>query len=303
MLSTVSLLTFSCLTDNNLLMCFLIDFSLKPFKIIYLYALGKGSKSTFKKSIKKMRFTYLIYLLLISLFFNCKNSKNYLTKIEGKQIQIVDSLIVDSEIDAFIKPYREHIEKDLDSVLAYSIDTYSKTDGQFNTAIGNFMADAIFDEVNPIFKTRHNKNIDFVFLNFGSIRSIIPKGNVTTRNIFEIMPFDNDIYIIAYKGHEIINLVKDIVSNKQAHPISKIKIVIDKNYNLVETTINNKEIDLSKTYYLAISDYMYNSRLDSWIPNEGVYPLNYHIRNILIDHVKKIDTIKPVIDDRFAQID
>lgn len=249
-----------------------------------------------------MRFTHLIYLLTILLFFNCKQTKAYITKIEGKRITISDSLSINSDIDSFIKPYRDHIEKDLDSVLAYSVGTYSKTDGEFNTAIGNFMADAVFEETNPIFKSKHNKNIDFVFLNFGSIRSTIPEGNITTRNIFEIMPFDNDIYIIAYKGSKIIGLVKEIVENKQAHPISKIKIVIDENYNVIKTTINNKEIESSKTYYLAISDYMYNSRLESWIPNEGVYPLNYHIRNILIDHVKKIDTINPVIDDRFIQI-
>ncbi|MEN3322445.1 5'-nucleotidase [Mariniflexile soesokkakense] len=249
-----------------------------------------------------MRFTYLIYLLYILLFFNCKQPKAYVTKIEGKQIPITDSLAIDSEIEAFIKPYRTHIEKDLDSVLAYSVGTYTKTDGAFNTAIGNFMVDAVYDEANPIFKSRYDKNIDFVFLNFGSIRSIIPKGNVTTRNIFEIMPFDNDIYIVAYKGSQVLGLAKEIVENKQAHPISKIKIVIDKNYNLIKTTINNEEIDTSKTYYIAVSDYMYNSRVDFWLPNDGVYPLNYHIRNILIDHVKKIDTIEPVMDDRFTQI-
>ena len=250
-----------------------------------------------------MRFTHLIYLLYILLFFNCKQPKAYLSKIEGKQIQIKDSLVANPNIEAFIKPYREHIEKDLDSVLAFSKDIYSKTDGQFNTAIGNFMADAVFNEVNPIFKTRYDKNIDFVFLNFGSIRSNIPKGNVTTRNIFEIMPFDNDVYIVAYKGSQVLGLVKEIIENKQAHPISKIKIVIDKNYNLVETTINDKEIDPLKIYYIAISDYMYNSRIESRLPNDGLFPLNYHIRNILIDHVKKIDTIEPVIDDRFTQID
>jgi 5'-nucleotidase len=250
-----------------------------------------------------MRFTHLFILLIIFIFSSCKGEKLTLIKIEGSQIEITDSLVVDSEIDAFVKPYRDNIQKDLDSILAYSVDTYSKTDGELNTAIGNFMADAIYDEASPIFETRYDKNIDFVFLNFGSIRAIMPKGNITTRNIFEIMPFDNDIYIIAYKGKDILNLVKDIIENKQAHPISKIKIVIDKNHNLVKTTINNKEIDSSKTYYLAISDYMYNSRLSLWTPNEGVYPLNYYLRNILIDHVKKIDTIKPIVDDRFIKID
>ena len=37
-------------------------------------------------------------------------------------------------------------------------------------------------------------------------------------------------------------------------------------------------------------------------PNDTVYYLNYKIRNTLIDRFNKVDTINPVIDDRFIQI-
>ena len=249
-----------------------------------------------------MRFTYFFLLLNIFVFLGCKQEKLKLSKIKGKQIQITDSLQVNSEIDAFIKPYREHIQKDLDSVLAYSIGSYSKYDGEFNTAIGNFITDAIYAETNPVFKSRTNNNIHFVVLNFGSIRSIIPKGNVSAKTMFEIMPFDNDVYVVAYSGEKIKSFVKNLSETKQPNAISKLKIIIDKNLSLVEATINGESIDSSKTYYVAISDYMYNSKPELYKPNEGVYHLNYQIRNILIDHIKKIDTIKPVIDDRFVQI-
>ncbi|MGC1204907.1 MAG: 5'-nucleotidase [Flavobacteriaceae bacterium] len=249
-----------------------------------------------------MRFTHFFFLLYIFIFFSCKEQKLQLTKIEGSQIQITDSLSADAEIEAFIKPFREHIQKDLDSVLAYSLNTYSKHDGKYNTLIGNFLADAIFDEANPIFKIRTGKNIDMVFLNSGSIRSIIPKGNISARTMFEIMPFDNDTYVVAYNGDDVKRLIKDIVESKQAHAISKLKIRIDKDYNLINATIGNEKIDSSKTYYIAISDYMYNSRVEEWLPNEGLYPLNYHLRKIFIDHIKKIDTIKPDIKDRYIVI-
>jgi len=37
-------------------------------------------------------------------------------------------------------------------------------------------------------------------------------------------------------------------------------------------------------------------------PNNGVHVLNYKIRNALIDNFSKVDTINPIIDDRFIQI-
>ncbi|GAL80131.1 5'-nucleotidase [Algibacter lectus] len=36
--------------------------------------------------------------------------------------------------------------------------------------------------------------------------------------------------------------------------------------------------------------------------NDSLYVLDYKIRNALIDKFMKLDTINPVIDDRFTQI-
>lgn len=251
-----------------------------------------------------MRFTYLIYLLYILLLFNCKSPKDHLTKIEGKQIQITDSLATDLEIEAFIKPYRTHIKRDLDSVLAYSVNTYSKTDGTYNTAIGNFFADAIFDEADPIFKSKTGKNIDMVILNHGGIRSSINKGDITTRTAFEIMPFENSIIVVALKGSQIDSLTTYLSKARKAHPISNLKLSINENFDIVDTSINGKKINVNKTYYVATNDYLYNGgdNMTFFKPNEGVHVLNYKIRNALIDHFKKVDTINPVKDDRFIQI-
>ncbi|MEZ4792063.1 MAG: hypothetical protein R2783_00865 [Gelidibacter sp.] len=113
-------------------------------------------------------------------FASCKTPVSY-NKIEGKQIAITDSLSSDQNIETFIKPYREHVNSDLDNVLSYAVDTYSKSDGYLNTAIGNFMADVMYEQSNPIFRKRTGHDIDFVLLNHGGIRSIISKGSITTR--------------------------------------------------------------------------------------------------------------------------
>lgn len=251
-----------------------------------------------------MRFTHFFFLLYFFIFLSCKEQKLQLNKIEGSQIQITDSLAADAEIEVFIKPFREHIQKDLDSVLAYAKDTYSKSDGHLNTAIGNFMADAIYDETNPIFKSRTGHDIDMVLLNYGGIRAIISKGNISTRTAFEIMPFENSIIVVALKGAQIDSMVNYLATRKTAHPISKMKLIIDKDFNAVEATIKGEKINDNKTYYVATNDYLYNNgdNMRFFKPNEGTTILDYKVRNALIDHLKKIDTISPVIDDRFIQI-
>jgi 2',3'-cyclic-nucleotide 2'-phosphodiesterase (5'-nucleotidase family) len=198
----------------------------------------------------------------------------------------------------------KHVNKNLDSVLSYAVDTYSKSDGNLNTAIGNLMADVMFEQSNPVFKNRSGHDIDFVLLNQGGIRAIISKGDITTRTAFEVMPFENSIVVTKLKGAQVKELLDYVVEAKRAHPISKLKIVIDANDNLEEATISGKPVDYNKSYYVLTNDYLLNGgdRMDFFKKRDTVYVLDYKIRNALIDYFSKTDTIRPVIDDRFIQI-
>ena len=251
-----------------------------------------------------MKLKFLILLTFSILLLSCKEKQLNLVKIEGKQISIADSLATNKAIDSFIKPYREHIEKDLSAILAYSAGNYSKTDGELNTAIGNFMADAVYMEANPVFKSRTGKNIDMVLLNHGGIRSAISKGDITTETAFELMPFENSIVVVEMKGSQVDSLVYYLSKARRAHPISRLKLSLDKDYNVVDAKINNKNIDDNKTYYVATNDYLYNGgdNMTFFKTNDSLYVLDYKIRNALIDYFKQVDTINPVRDDRFIQI-
>jgi 2',3'-cyclic-nucleotide 2'-phosphodiesterase (5'-nucleotidase family) len=245
-----------------------------------------------------------IILLFISVAFiwSCKEEM-YLEKIEGKRIEINDSLVGDSKIEDFIKPYREHVNKNLDSVLAYSVGTYSKTDGDLNTAIGNLMADAVLEESNPIFESRSGEKIDLVLLNHGGIRAILSKGNITTRTAYEIMPFENSVVVVKLKGKYIKELVAYLQKAKRPHPISGLTIKLDPNYNLIEAKINGENIDDEKTYNVATNDYLYSGgdSMDFFQKSDTLYVLDYKIRNVLIDYFTKKDTINPLIDNRFIK--
>ncbi len=250
-----------------------------------------------------MNSKYSLLFVLILIFISCKN-ENHITRIEGKQISISDSFQDNAEIEKFIRPFREHVIKDLDSVIAYAVDTYSKTDGHLNTAIGNLMVDAVHEQANPVFKSRTGKDIDMVLLNHGGIRSIISKGPITPRTAFQLMPFENNVVVAELKGKFVKDLVIYLQNARRAHPISNLKIIVDKDFGLIEAKINAAEIIDDKTYYIATSDYLYGGgdRITFFQNSDSLHVLDYKIRNVLIDYFKKVDTINPTIDDRFIQI-
>lgn len=251
-----------------------------------------------------MKIKHLFLAFFVLFMAACKEQTYHLTKIEGKLLPIEDNLSSNLEIDKYFKPFHDKVEKDLDSTLAYAKDTYTKNDGELNTAIGNFLADVVFEQANPVFKSRTGKDIDMVILNHGGIRSIISKGNITLRTAYEVMPFENSIVVVALKDSSINNLVNYLAENKRAHPISRLKLQIDSNFNVSEALINGQTIDSTKTYYVATNDYLYygGDNMSFLKKSDTLYDIQYKIRNALIDYLSKVDTINPVSDDRFTQI-
>ncbi|WP_299890545.1 5'-nucleotidase C-terminal domain-containing protein [uncultured Lacinutrix sp.] len=250
-----------------------------------------------------MKIKTLLLCFFTLIIFNCKNKNYQLSKIEGKQIEVTDSIKTNQSFDSIIKPYRDNLTKDMNAVLSFAPQTYSKTDGELNTAIGNLMADIVYDQGNIVFNKRTNKNIDAVLLNHGGIRSIISKGNITTETAFQVMPFENSIVVVALKGKQLDSMMDYLRHAKRAHPVSGMELKLDKNYNITKALVQGKTIDKNKTYYLATNDYLYDGgdRMRFFKPNDSVYYLNYKIRNAMIDYFKKTDTIRPKIDNRFTQ--
>ena len=170
-------------------------------------------------------------------------------------VEINSEISVDSTILKFIEPYKKNIEKDLYTTFAYSANTLDKKEGELNTAIGNMMADAVFELSNPVFKLQKDENIDFVLLNYGGIRSIISKGNINEKTAYNLMPFENEVVVTKLIGNDIYKLIDYLRIVKRAHPISGIKLELDKNYELIKAKINNKNQNknhMKKFLYLVM---------------------------------------------------
>ncbi len=255
-------------------------------------------------NLKKYNALLRYFVLILTVFFlvSCAEKKLHLTKIEGKQLPISETLSATKSIENFIEPYRKHIDKDLNTVLAFAPENIDKK-GEWQTKIGNLQSTITLAAATKMFQLRENKNVDVCLLNNGGIRAIINKGNVTTRTAFELMPFENSLVVVSLKGEDILEMVNYIIKEKKPHPLAGLTFTIDKNNVPKNILIQNKPLNLQTIYSLATNDYLYNGgdNMNFFKKCIQLYDLDYKIRNIWVDYFKEVESISVLTDLRIVK--
>lgn len=251
-----------------------------------------------------LKIKHFVVLVTIVFIASCKQVPKNLASIEGEQLVIDSTSNEITEVKNFIAPYKNRVNAILDSTLAYAPYKISKDDGPYNTSAGNLMADLMLSEAKPIFKKRTGKDIDFVLMNHGGIRSIISKGNVSARTAYEVMPFENNISVVELDGKSVLEMVNYIIQSKRAHPMGGIKVILNKDDSINGIKIQGKPFDIERHYYIATSDYLVSGGDDMvFFKNAlSITDIDYKIRNAIIDYFSKIDTLSPKVDDRYYKL-
>ena len=144
--------------------------------------------------------------------------------------------------------------------------------------------------------------VDVAVVNIGGMRCEWAAGDITFRNVFELMPFDNMLVVLTLKGSDLQQLCEIFAySGGQGIAGMRIKAVGDKTMQQdALVTINGKAIDMDKTYTVATSDYLSQG-------NDGMLPLkNYihcwnseeKIRDLYIEYIKQVKVVEAKVDGR-----
>lgn len=242
-----------------------------------------------------MKLPFFICCFLALLSCKTSNTKKQLTKITAKNVAIDSTITPSITIDSFVAPYKEKLITEMEQVLSFSPTNLTGTNVTMQSSLGNLMADLSFEMATK----KSNTVIDFVMFNHGGIRANIQKGNITTKDAFNLMPFENKLVIVTLTGKKVIELVDFFIKSKRAHPLSKnIALVItDNNYSL---KINGKPFDENKNYTVLTNDYLLNGgdNMLFFKNPKKLIKLDYKVRDAIIDYFKKSDTIKSTIDKR-----
>lgn len=245
---------------------------------------------------------FIILFFTLLLFVSCKNEPQYLVKIKGELLPITEEISSKKAIEEIIQPYKEKVEKEMNTILSFTPINLTRVDGELESSLGNLMADMCYNIGNPIFNTRTEKNIDFAMFNYGGIRAPISKGEIFYKNAFKLMPFENSLVVVELTAEKVAELATYLITENKAHPLSKHinLIVLENDFKL---TINNTPLDNSKTYFVLTSDYLQNGgdNMTFFKDPVNLFKLDYKVRDAIIDYFKETDTIKVVLDGRFRK--
>lgn len=238
---------------------------------------------------------YFAFAKAALLLSSCKPSPSLLQKVTGSKIVVDTTISGVTEINEFIAPFKKSLDAQMDEMLSYNPKRMHKNDYKLNTPIGNMMAHTVMEQGNPVFKQRTGNDIDVVLLNHGGIRAPMKAGPVTMRTAYEIMPFENEMVVATLDKKQMNGLITYLTDRERAHPFEGLKIELSPDGDH-KVTIEEKEF-----YYVATSDYLYNSGDNmSFFKDAPVVKLDYKIRNAMIDYFKKVDTLRFEHDDRFT---
>ncbi|MCY0977921.1 5'-nucleotidase C-terminal domain-containing protein [Chryseobacterium wangxinyae] len=200
----------------------------------------------------KNRFLFL-GIALISLTA-CKTTSLQVSNVQTQNnISINNELKNDEEFVKVINPYKEKLDKEMNQKISHTnVDLTKQGD---NSNLGNLLADYTFDGADRWAKVNLQKNVDAALINIGGIRTTIGKGDILLKNVFEVMPFENEVIIVKMKGADLQGLFDYYAKNRVNNPVSHLYIETS-NGLLSKTLINGQPVNPSQDYYIATSDYL-----------------------------------------------
>ena len=226
---------------------------------------------------------YIIYIISI-IFIGCSSKKVY--KVESYTEEIIETIYKeDSIILSIILPYQEAIEDKMKEIVTYTKIELNKNGAE--STLGNFVTDLCLNYAEA----------EVCVMNNGGLRTSIDKGPITVGKLYELMPFENELVILEIDSVEFNGLLK-YITKRGGEPFSGISIVMNSKNELISYTapVNFKQ---NNTIRILTSDYLANGGDKMWFfKDKEQYKTGLKLRDVIIDHCRKKDTIRTKLDGR-----
>jgi 5'-nucleotidase / UDP-sugar diphosphatase len=210
-----------------------------------------------------------------------------------------DEIWPDDEMQEALRPYIEQADAEMSAVIGSSAVNLTRG-GPGNNLVGNLVTDAMCEYFDA----------DFSFQNLGGLRSDVPAGEITARDVFSILPFGNELVIVEMDGSMIRRIVeRKLRGNSSGICISGAKVSYNKtreNMNrVVEMTIGGEPIDHDKRYRVVATSFLMegNSGLDflTTVPSDRIELTQITTAEALEAYIRKHTPVRPRVDDRWVE--
>lgn len=197
---------------------------------------------------------FIAFFVLLFLF-SC-NRHLVVHEINTRNITVSPNVAsVDSVMESIVKPYRDSIENDMNTLVALSAAPLVK--GKPESKLTNQVADILLD-FGIAYAKKHQLNIlpDVSYVNYGGLRASLPQGEITVQRIFELMPFENELVMVELSGDGFMQMANKIAA-RGGEGVAGLKLGI-RNGKAGSLTVRGQAVDPTASYWVVTSDYIAN---------------------------------------------
>ncbi|MGC4129076.1 MAG: 5'-nucleotidase C-terminal domain-containing protein [Bergeyella sp.] len=189
-------------------------------------------------------------LLVLS---SCKTVLQVAEVKPQKNTSITAELKEDEAFTKVIAPYKTELEGKMNTKISHTKVELNKSGD--NSNLGNLLADYTLEGAEDWAKKNGIPGIDAAVINIGGIRSIIGAGDILVKNVYEVMPFENEVVIVKMNGKDVQGLFDYYAQTQKNNPVSKLTIETNEG-KISRQLINGEPLKTDKIYYIATSDYL-----------------------------------------------
>ena len=164
--------------------------------------------------------------------------------------------------------------------------------------MGKVLVDYTYDVAAEWAKSNGLPRVDAAVINIGGIRTTFAPGDILLKHIYEVMPFENEIVVIAMKGSDLQGLFDYYLKTQVNNPVSRLTIET-KQEKITKALINGEVPIADKTYYIATTDYLALGGDRMWYFGKGkMIPTGLKFREVFIESFRKNPEVSVPTDIR-----
>ena len=178
-------------------------------------------------------------LLLVVLIAGCRIApESYIQPTQNSPI--AKEMAADAKVTDMIRPYKTGMSESMNEVIGFCPAFLEKKKPK--SILGDFMAEATFQAA-----AATGERVDFCLLNYGGIRSTLDLGEITIGEVYQLMPFENEISILTLSKAQMDTLFH-LITQKGGEPFADHLWKDQTAYHIMNRT----------SYRIATNDYMAN---------------------------------------------
>jgi 2',3'-cyclic-nucleotide 2'-phosphodiesterase (5'-nucleotidase family) len=195
----------------------------------------------------------------------------------------------DAEIQKVIAPFAAEIKASFDLPLVQAPQGLFRGRRGEENLLGYWVSDVMRGAAEAV----TGRPVRLAITNAGGLRSNLRPGLLKVADIYELMPFENELVVIELNGAEVIQVVKESIVRRGGEPCSGVKAVVQGTPEAATLTItwaDGTPIDPAATVKVATSDYLYGGGDSIPTLKKGRKPFTtgLTLRQILLDECGRL---------------